>query len=247
MKVSTRHIIILASLALLPRLSGVYAQNAAPAAIGPALAATAGPADAGALADPAAAAWQQIQPQWVALNRTPRLYQTEAPSELEIPSIEVRMARAGGKLLVRLNWRDATEDAAKIAAAPGTPAEGRFMKEPSEETSRFLDAAAIMVPAAGKAAPAAPSLQMGDPQNPVTIYYWNAARGPMLMEAGGRETTRRTGQSFPARAIYQGGTWSVSFELSELPRGTPLAFAVWNGSQQDRDGRKYFSVWHWLE
>jgi DMSO reductase family type II enzyme heme b subunit len=88
---------------------------------------------------------------------------------------------------------------------------------------------------------------MGDQQDPVTIYYWNAARGPMLVDARGRETTRRTGQSFPARATYQSGGWSVSFELAGLPPGTPLAFAIWNGSQQDRDGRKYFSVWHWLE
>jgi len=26
-----------------------------------------------------------------------------------------------------------------------------------------------------------------------------------------------------------------------------MAFAVWNGSQKDRDGRKYFSVWQVLE
>ena len=146
-----------------------------------------------------------------------------------------------------MSWRDPTEDAAKIAAAPAAPAEGRFRKEPTDATDRFFDAAAVMFPTGGKAGAAAPGLQMGDVQDPVTIYYWNAGRGSMLMDAKGRETTRRTGQVFPARAIHQAGSWSVCFELPDLPNGTPLAFAVWNGSQQDRDGRKYFSVWHWLE
>jgi complex iron-sulfur molybdoenzyme family reductase subunit gamma len=211
------------------------------------LIAQAGPVDAGTLIDPEHAAWQSVQAQRIALNRTPRLYETERPSELEIPEIEVRLARSGGKLMVRLSWHDATEDTAKITPAPGTPTDGRFLKEPTEATNRFFDAAAVMCPTDAKGMGATPALQMGDPQDPVTIYYWNAARGPMLMDAKGRETTRRTGQSFPARASYRGGLWSVCFELPDLHQDTPLAFAIWNGSQQDRDGRKYFSVWHWLE
>jgi hypothetical protein len=211
-----------------------------------ALSVAAGSVDVRALADPVSAAWQSIPAQRIALNRTPRLYETEPASESEIPEIEVRVARANGKLLVRLNWRDVTEDAAKIAPAPGAPTEGRFMKAATESTSRFFDAAAVMCPTDVKAGGPAPGLQMGDLQDPVTIYYWNAARGPMLMDAKGRETTRRTGLSFPARADYHGGSWSVCFELPELREGAPLAFAVWNGSQQDRDGRKYFSLWHRL-
>jgi DMSO reductase family type II enzyme heme b subunit len=92
-----------------------------------------------------------------------------------------------------------------------------------------------------------PSLQMGDSSDPVDIYYWNSTRGAMLMQAAGRGTTRRTGQTFPAQGQYGGGQWSVTLELPNLPAGTPLAFAVWNGSQKDRDGRKYFSVWQILK
>ena len=93
----------------------------------------------------------------------------------------------------------------------------------------------------------APSLQMGDAEHPVAIYYWNATRGPMLMQAQGRSTTRRTGKTFPASGSYQNGQWSVIFQLPDLPAGTTVAFAVWNGGQKDRDGRKYFSVWQVLE
>jgi len=69
----------------------------------------------------------------------------------------------------------------------------------------------------------------------------------MVMQAQGRGTTRRTGQSFPANGTYQNGQWNVIFELPDLSAGTTVAFAVWNGSQKDRDGRKYFSVWQVLE
>ena len=67
------------------------------------------------------------------------------------------------------------------------------------------------------------------------------------MEAEGRGTTRRTGEAFPARGEYRDQAWHVTLELQDVPAGIPLAFAVWNGSQQDRDGRKYFTTWLKLE
>ena len=204
------------------------------------------PADSRVLENPAAAEWAAIGAKTIALNRTPRLFETEPPSELLIRDLQLRIAGAGGKMLVRMNWRDETRDSADLTPASGTPYEGRFHKVPTDSTDRFFDAAAVMVPRGG-AATGTPSLQMGDAQNPVTVYYWNSARGAMLMEAAGRETTKRTGGSFPAFAKYKDGEWTVVLELPALPSGTPLALAVWNGSQQDRDGRKYFSIWHWLE
>ena len=185
--------------------------------------------------------------QRVGLNRTPTIYDTDPPSLLDIPLVEVRLARAGGKLLVHLSWKDTTENTATLTKMPETPPETRVYKEHTQATERFFDAAAVMFPAHLSASGVSPSLQMGDAGDPVTIYYWNAARGAILMEAQGRGTTRRTGQTFPARGQYRSGQWSVVLELPELPAGQQLAFAVWNGSQSDRDGRKYFSVWHSLE
>ncbi len=183
----------------------------------------------------------------VGLNRTPPLYDTDPPADPEIPSLEVRLARSDDHLLVRLSWPDATEDTAALEAMPGTPYETRNRKEQSAATDRFFDAAAVMLPANPPSGGVSPSLQMGDADDPVTIYYWNAARGPTRMEAHGRETTRRTGETFPSRAVYRSGEWHVTIELPSVPGDAPLAFAVWNGSQSDRDGRKYFSVWHHLE
>lgn len=205
------------------------------------------PVPAAALLNPEASEWARFPVRRLALNRTPPLYDTDPPAGLEIPLVDVRVARAEGKLLVHLSWTDRTQDVAALPAVPDSPPEQRDRKELSPATERFFDAAAVMFPSAPMGVASAPSLQMGDPHSPVTIYYWNAARGPLLMAAHGRSTTRRTGESFPAQGVYRGGVWRLALELPELPAGVPLAFAVWNGSQLDRDGRKYFSVWHWLE
>ena len=192
-------------------------------------------------------AWNQIVVKHVALNRTPPLYDTDEPAALEIPSVDVRVARADGKLLVQLSWRDATHDATTLTEAPNTPPETRFRKVPTEADDRFFDAAAVMFPANAGGGAVSPSLQMGDAEHPVEIYYWNATRGSMVMQAQGRSTTRRTGQAFPTNSSYENGKWNVILELPDLPAGTAVAFAVWNGSQKDRDGRKYFSVWQVLQ
>jgi complex iron-sulfur molybdoenzyme family reductase subunit gamma len=199
------------------------------------------------LLDSAASAWQQFPARRLALNRTPPLYDTDPPATLEIPTVDVRVARAAGKLFVHMSWRDSSSDSASLPAAPDAPPEQRDRKVQTLSTGRFFDAAAVMVPAGQSGSIFTPSLQMGDPQHPVTIYYWNAARGAMLMQAHGRSTTHRTGDTFTAHGVYRAGTWQVVLELPDLATGAPLAFAVWNGSQLDRDGRKYFSVWHWLQ
>jgi len=199
------------------------------------------------LLDPEADAWRQVPARRLALNRTPPLYDTDPPAALEISTVDVRVARAGGHLLVHMSWSDPSSDVATLPAVPETPPEQRNRKVPTQETDRFFDAAAVMFPAGQSSGTFTPSLQMGDPGQPVTIYYWNAARGALLMEAHGRNTTRRTGDTFPAQVVHRAGTWRVVLELPNLPAGVPLAVAVWNGSQLDRDGRKYFSVWHWLE
>jgi len=200
-----------------------------------------------ALLDPMSAEWSKLTSQRIALNRTPRLYDTEASSELELAFVDIRLARMEGKLLVQMVWRDPTQDTAEISKLPSAPTEGRPHKELTEATDRFFDSAAVMHPVRLPESNVWPSLQMGDAGDPVIIYFWNAARGAARMQAEGRGTTKRTGESFPAQASYGNGSWHVTMELQDVPAGMPLAFAIWNGSQQDRDGRKYFTTWLKLE
>jgi DMSO reductase family type II enzyme heme b subunit len=204
-------------------------------------------AEAAALHDPAAQAWQQAPGTEVLLNRTPRVYQTESPAERPIPHLEVRGLRAGGKVHLRLLWDDPTKN------APAAPArkqgEGgvaaNLYKQPTGETSTFADAAAVMVPDHWTG-PGFPSLQMGDKATPVRIFYWNASRGAEELHAAGRTTPAPTGHSFPARAVHGDGRWRLTFELPDLPDGYPVGFAVWDGQAGERDGLKCFSIWYVL-
>jgi hypothetical protein len=238
-------VIIVSAYVLLSSIT--WAQAGSKPVAGQSLSVAASAASADNLLNGGPVVWNQMALKHVALNRTPPLYDTDEPAAVEIPVVDVRLARASGKLLVQLSWRDPTHDAAALAEVPNTPPETRFRKVPTEADDRFFDAAAVMFPAKAGSDAIAPSLQMGDAEHPVEIYYWNATRGAMVMQAQGRGTTSRTGQTFPAKGTYQNGQWSVVLELPDLPVGTTVAFAVWNGNQKDRDGRKYFSVWQVLE
>jgi len=238
-------LIVVSAVSLLSSM--IWAQAGTKPAAGQALSAATSSTSADNLLHAGSAAWGPIAVKHIALNRTPPLYDTDEAATLEISTVDVRLARVGGKLLVQLIWRDPTHDAVTLAEVPNTAPETRFRKVPTEADDRFFDAAAVMFPEKSGINAMAPSLQMGDTEHPVEFYYWNSTRGAMLMQAQGRSTTKRTGRTFPVSATYQNGQWSVNLELPDLPAGTPVAFAVWNGSQKDRDGRKYFSVWQVLE
>jgi hypothetical protein len=200
-------------------------------------------ADVAQAADPLAAVWKTAPVVLVALQRTPPLYATDAPAALEIPEVQVQVVTGAGKSVVRLEWQDPTQDATALPPAVKTwQSESQVAQ--SGATDRFFDACAVMVPVRSGGGDLFPSLQMGDAQHRVQIYFYDMTRGAAVLDASGRSTTRRTGQTFPARSLYAGRRWQVTLELPELVPGVPLAVAVWNGRQQDRDGRKYFSVWY---
>jgi DMSO reductase family type II enzyme heme b subunit len=193
------------------------------------------------LLDPSAAEWKSARPLALALHRTPPLYSTDTPAANEIQSAEARFVHSQAGNFVRLEWADATHDSTVIPKAERTW-QGDHLVTPSAATDRFSDACAVMLPA--KPGDVNPSLQMGDPEHPVRIFLWDSTRGAAIMEATGRETTKRTGLSFPAEARYGAGKWTVTMQVPDLKPDTPFAVAIWNGSQQDRDGRKYFTIWY---
>jgi hypothetical protein len=204
-------------------------------------------AEAGALLDPAAAAWKEAPPTAILLNRTPRIYQTEPVQAHPIPRCEVRALRSAGKLILRLAWDDKTKNAPE--APPASHGEGgepkRLYKRPTGETSAFPDAAAVMLPDQWTG-PSFPSLLMGDKHSPARLYYWSASRGAAELTASGRATPEPSGRSFPFRAQHGDNKWNLTMEVPDQRDGYPIAFATWDGQSGDRDGLKYFSIWYVL-
>lgn len=166
-----------------------------------------------------------------------------APAALEIPAVQAQILHTPAGHFVRLEWADKTHDTTVLGKAERAW-QGDHLVTQSAATDRFSDACAVMVPAQAVAGDLNPSLQMGDAAHPVRIFVWDGTRGAAVMEASGRETTKRTGQSFPAQGRYADGKWSVTLQVPDLKAGTPFAVAIWNGAQQDRDGRKYFTIWY---
>ena len=201
------------------------------------------PAWAQNLLDPAAAEWKSATPMMLALHRTPPLYSTDAPTSNEVQSVQAQVLHSAAGNFVRLEWADKTHDTAVLPKAERSW-QGDHLVAQSAATDRFSDACAVMIPAKPATGDLNPSLQMGDPEHPVQIFFWDSTRGAAVMEARGRETTKRIGQSFPAQSQYVAGKWVVTLQVPGLKAGTPFAVAIWNGSQQDRDGRKYFSIWY---
>jgi DMSO reductase family type II enzyme heme b subunit len=88
---------------------------------------------------------------------------------------------------------------------------------------------------------------MGDKKTSVRLYYWAAGKGAEEMTAAGRTTPAPTGKKVSHHARHADGKWVVIFETPDPSDGWPVAFAVWDGHNQDRDGRKAFSLWYVLQ
>lgn len=202
-----------------------------------------------ALLDPADPAWHRATPTSILLSRSPRIYQSEPRDDRPAPSLDVSALHARGRLLLRLAWDDATRNAPE--APPVKPTgEGQpeqFYKRPTGATSQFPDAAAVMLPDKWNG-PAFPSLMMGDAEHTTTLYYWNASRGTAALTASGRVTPQPIrGVTVAHRADHADGRWTLTLDLPAQPAGYPLAFALWDGQHQDRDGLKFFSIWYTLD
>jgi hypothetical protein len=193
--------------------------------------------------DPAASEWRSAASMVLSLQRTPLLYPTDADAALEVRSVQAQFLHTAAGDFVRLEWADKTHDSAVLPKAERTWQGNRLVTQ-SAATDRFSDACAVMISAKPVAGDLNPSLQMGDAGHPVRIFVWDSTRGAAVMEATGRETTKRTGQVFPAQGQYANGKWFATLQIGEMKAGTPFAVAIWNGSQQDRDGRKYFTIWY---
>jgi len=191
-----------------------------------------------------AAAWSGATETAVALQRTPPLYEGDPVDDGARPAAAAAALHAAGALFVRLRWDDASRSEPLAPEMFPDAGDESIYKAHSRDISGFADAACVMVPKqTGEQAPF-PSLMMGEVEAPVDLYYWNLARGFERLEASGRATTTRTGQSFPGAARRTARGWEVVLQLPDLEARTPVSFAIWDGAAGHRDGLKYFTLWY---
>ncbi|MDP1607145.1 MAG: ethylbenzene dehydrogenase-related protein [Rhodocyclaceae bacterium] len=148
---------------------------------------------------------------------------------------EIRALATPAGLAIRLEWDDPVADTQK------TP-------------DRFADGIAIQFPRDGKTDTMP---YMGGAGRHVNIWYWSAARNASgdaaenLWADGFGTLTRMPTQDVKARGRHADGKWRVVFfralrssgpgavKLRAAPGGSqPLAFAVWDGANDERDGFK---------
>jgi complex iron-sulfur molybdoenzyme family reductase subunit gamma len=191
--------------------------------------------DGGALSEPQSGTWDTVPTVEVPLSSA----QSGLPgaSNTSVSAVNVKSARTDGRLYVRLSWADSTAD--ESIAGPRD----------------FADAAAVQLPANTSEHPA---ITMGSTRSAVNVWYWHADGTVEELLAGGPGTTTLfQNGSVEATATTADGRWYVVYERPlestaanrtniRLERDVDVAFAVWNGSNDERSGRKAVSEWYHL-
>ena len=198
------------------------------------------------LLNPAAQQWAKVPAEEISLGGTPL---SEQPSRYvraawagkpvgAVRFLKIQATHNGKDIAFRLEWADETEN------------------KDHGDGSVFPDAAGVLFPLNKDA----PLESMGGPKAPVNAWFWRAnlpeGEGQNLI-ARGAGTVQETSKSFAqTRAHWADGRWQVvlsrpltidgdGVQLSPK-QSTKVAFAVWEGSSQERGGLKSFSK-HWLD
>ncbi|HXF50784.1 MAG TPA: ethylbenzene dehydrogenase-related protein [Dehalococcoidia bacterium] len=196
-------------------------------------------ADASALLDPKAKAWEQVDREVIDLVGTPihrqtsRYVRTVWADRLigRVRAVAVRAAHDGQRLAIQLEWNDETENN-------------------DYGNRQFPDAAAVLFPSNGDA----PLGTMGSPDAHVNGWFWRAdlSEGQNIVAQGPGTVEKANGATIDAKGVWKDGRWSVVLSRTLSARGkdnvklapgkaAKIAFAVWEGSNQERGGLKAYS------
>ena len=198
-------------------------------------------AASGDLLNPAAAVWQNAETVSIDLSPTPLAMVAERSPFLAlsqdhgaITGIKAAALHNGDALALRLTWADPTKD------------------DKLTDLNSFVDGVAVLF----GLTPKAEALTMGSPRDPANAWYWkaNMAEPFDILAQGFGNTERRPAMVSRLRvaASHDGANWSVIFARPLAAKGEGLvqlvpgrkariAFAVWEGSHNERSGRKSFS------
>ena len=190
---------------------------------------------AGDAATPQAAVWKKAPSTQVSL-------QTAFPGHASIvgtagtQQLTAQAVRTPKGLFVKLAWSDRTANTA------------------IKDNDQFLDGAAVQFPVNGQVGTVP---FMGDPENAVNVWQWRADGSTLNLLAKGFGTSTRvptTGLRSASARTAEG--WEVVLsrplrvnaeEGADLQgrRTMPIAFAAWDGENQERDGFKAVTMEWW--
>ena len=189
--------------------------------------------------DPDDIIWARIPAYRTLLSAAPPVHRSTALrfEPKEAVNLYFQVARTSERLYVRLRWQDPTQNRKTSVDA-------------------FSDGAAIQWALNG----ADTSYMMGSgPKKPVNIWYWRADHEAVenLAAGGFGSTTHLTEQPVTGNALYDAkrnerdSEWHVVMSRplvskgkyqANLQKGTiPVAFALWQGQETQRDGNKRVS------
>ncbi|MEF8852572.1 MAG: ethylbenzene dehydrogenase-related protein [Haloarculaceae archaeon] len=185
-------------------------------------------------ADPTAPGWTEVPAVTMSLASAPS--GVPAASNVSVQRARLQAATNETHAFLRVSWADATAD--RNATGPRD----------------FLDAVAVQVPTNESARP---PIAMGGTDNRVNVWYWSGDGITEELLAGGAGTTTAFADSaVSAEAAHTDGRWHVTFTRAltadanrtdlSVERDVDVAVAVWNGSYDERAGRKGVSEWHYL-
>lgn len=186
-------------------------------------------------ASPTAAIWKKAPSTKVALQPafSGHVSIVGTPAAVRLTAQAVR---AGDRLFVKLAWSDRTANTA------------------IKDTGQFADGAAVQFPVNGKSD--TPPF-MGDADNAVNMWHWRAdGRTENLVAKGFGTATPVPFKGLRSAAVRTKDGWAAVFvrALKVKPdegaslkaQGTmPVAFAVWDGANQERDGFKAVTLEWW--
>lgn len=189
--------------------------------------------------DPDDIIWERLPEYRVAMNPAPAVHDSvdlRVNYDADTTQLYMTLAKTSERFYVRLRWVDETRDTAT-------------------SFDRFRDGAAVQFSLGDDNT----SYLMGDgPDSAVNIWYWRSDDGSVqnLAAGGPGSTTMLDDQPVSGDAIYMAndgdpnewvvvmsrpiaaeGEYTASFDRDSVP----MAFAVWQGSEDQRDGLKTVS------
>ena len=184
-----------------------------------------------------------------------------------VDRVRVSSLHNGKEIAFLLEWEDLTKNADIEKLEPPRLVLARALKRDHTKSAdiprleAFGDATALQFPVK---ADGVPSFPMGEAGQVVNIWQWRAdwkgnGQGSVqnLAAAGFGTLTTQLSQDVKGKGIWSKGKWRVVFsrvmtgggEVVGLAPGKvmPVAFAVWNGAINQRDGEKSVSTWAFLK